>query len=425
MKKIIAILMVFIGVNSFSKYDFPMKNPYVATIIGSSQIMTEGIPDKVPTKEYSVVLDENRYIPANMWYEKGFKYSLSKQEGKAPLIFILSGTGSKYDSVRTKNFKKIFYNAGYHVLTVTSAFNSNFIINVSNSKVPGILLQDGLDLYRVMEKMLEQAKEKDKIEVDGVYLTGYSMGATHSAVISYIDSKKKYFNFERVFLINPAVNLYYSSTALDNMLNKNIKSKKDIGKIVDKVVELIGKNISSMSLEIDTESIYAMFKHHELSNREMETLIGLAFNLTSVDVNYVVDLVNNLKVYTKVQPTKFQNMFPYFEKINFANFNNYLEKLAYPYYCKILGGNLKFQDMIRYGDLELFENYLKNEKKIAAVTNQDDFILSSSDREFIKGTFKERSLIYPYGGHCGNMFYQNNVDRMLKFLEKGEFNNEL
>lgn len=426
MKRYFNLIFIFIiCINTYAAYDFPMKNPYVATILGSSKIMTEGIPESVPTKDFKIQSDYNKQIPANMWFDKGFKFSLSKQKGKAPLIYVLSGTGAAYDSVRTKNFQKIFYNAGYHVLTVTSVFNSNFILNVSNSKVPGILIQDGLDLYNVMGDMLYEVKSKEKLEITDIYLMGYSMGATHSAILSYLDSKAKEFNFKRVYMINPSVNLYYSATVLDNMLDDNIENKGQIVDIIDDVMDVVKKNISPSDLQITEEGIYSVFEKHELSNKEMQRLIGLAFNLTSIDLNYIVDQINGTHVYSDKTPEMFSNMYPYFSAINFANFSNYFEKLAYPYYVKILGGNLTFKDVLKYGDLSIIRRYLENEEKIVVVTNEDDFILSDSNRKFIKDVFKERSLIYPYGGHCGNMFYQTNVDKMLEFLEKGVFNNEL
>ena len=48
--------------NVFANYEFPFKNPYTATILGSSKIMTEGVSEEVPTKKYSIILDENRYL---------------------------------------------------------------------------------------------------------------------------------------------------------------------------------------------------------------------------------------------------------------------------------------------------------------------------------------------------------------------------
>lgn len=426
MRRYLKFVFIFLmSATLYAAYDFPMKNPYVATIIGSSKIMTAGVPESVPVKEYKIELGRSKKIPENLWYERGFKFSLSKQKGKAPLIYILSGTGSAYNSVRTQNFQKIFYEAGYHVLTVTSVFNSNFVLNVSNSQVPGVLIQDGLDLYNVMGDMLSKVKKEDNLQITDIYLMGYSMGATHSAVLSYLDSLGKDFNFKRVYMVNPSINLYYSAKVLDDMLDKNIENKAQIGEVVDEVIDEVKKNISPTDLEITEESIYSIFEKHELSNKKMQILIGLAFNLTSIDLNYIVDQINGTHVYSKTVPGKFSRMYPYFEAINFADFSDYLEKLAYPYYLKILGGDLTFNDMVKYGNLRILREYLKNEKKIVAVTNEDDFILSPKDKAFITDTFLERSLIYPYGGHCGNMFYQTNVDKMLEFLNKGVFNNEL
>lgn len=424
-KYIKVVFMLMFTINIFAEYKFPMKNPYVATIVGSSKIMTEGIPEEVPIKDFKVILERSKKVPPNMWFDKGFNFSLSKQKEKAPLIFILSGTGSAYNSIRTKNFQKIFYNAGYHVLTVTSVFNSNFILNVSNSQVPGVLIQDGLDLYNIMGDMLEKVTKEEKVEITDIYLMGYSMGATHSAVLSYLDSQGKDFNFKRVYMVNPSINIYYSATILDNMLAKNIENKDQIVDIIDEVVEVVKKNISPSDLQITEEGIYSIFEKQELSNKEMERLIGLVFNLTSIDLNYIVDQINGTHVYSDTAPEKFSKMYPYFRSINFANFSDYLNKLAYPYYLKLLGGDLTFNDIVKYGDLRIIKNYLEKEKKIVVVTNEDDFILSGRDKVFIRDVFKERSLIYPYGGHCGNMFYQTNVDKMLEFLDKGVFNNEL
>ncbi|MGL5053930.1 MAG: serine/threonine protein kinase, partial [Cetobacterium sp.] len=245
MKKYLkSLCMLFLTVNIFAEYKFPIKNPYVATIVGSSKIMIDGIPKTIPIKEFQIPMLKSDNIPKNMWYDKNFKFSLSKQKGPAPLIYILSGTGSAYNSTRTQNFQKIFYNAGYHVLTVTSVFNSNFILNASNSRVPGVLIQDGLDLYNAMGDMLDKVKVQENLEISDIYLMGYSMGATHSAVLSYLDSVGKDFNFKRVFMVNPSINLYHSAKILDEMLTGNIKDKGEIVKIIDEVMEVVKKNIS-------------------------------------------------------------------------------------------------------------------------------------------------------------------------------------
>lgn len=425
MRRLFTILIVMISTVIYAKYDYPYRDKYVATILGTAKIMAKGVPENVPTKEFVIKNYKNEKDIDNMWFERGFKYSLSKQKGPAPLIFVLSGTGSAYDSEKTKNFQKIFYAAGYHVITVTSVFHPNFLINISSTKMPGILGYDGMDLYNIMKQMLNDVKRKEKIEITKIDLTGYSLGATHSAILSYIDSKYKQINFNRVYMINPSIDLYYSSKVLDSMLFKNIESKRDISKLIDKVLGMLKETVKDGNTEINEEIIYKMFSNTKMSQKDMEEIIGFAFNMTSVNFNYVVDQLTDSEVYGKKEVGKFTKMYPYYETLDFAGFQDYLNKLAYPYYKKKLGNSLTFNRLMEYGNLKVISDYLKNNKNIAVVTNEDDFILSQKDKEFIKNNFKGRYLIYPYGGHCGNMFYQTNIDKMLEFLRRGKLNNEL
>ncbi|SJZ37156.1 hypothetical protein SAMN02745174_00286 [Cetobacterium ceti] len=425
MKKILGIFLgifLFQSIYAF-EYDYPFKNPYVATIVGSSSLMAKGVPKEkeIPIEEFTIYSQKEDKIPKNLWFENGFNFSLSKQNHPAPLIFVLSGTGAKYDSTRTKIFQRIFYGAGYNVITVSSIFSTNFLVNGSSTRMPGMLLVDGRDIYHMMKLMYEKVKKET--QVTDFYLMGYSMGATDSAIISYIDEKDKYFDFKRVYLVNPAVSLYTSAIRLDDMLNRNINNnKKNIGVLVDRVVNkaaMFVKKSGTLAIEMNEETLYKIFKEEPLSENDMEALIGLAFRLTSVDVNYTTDLLTKSHVYTDKPVGRYTYMFPYMEKVNFADFESYMNVLAHPYYEKLLGRKMTMDTLIKTTELDQIEKYLKNSKKIAAVTNADDFILDGENREFLKKTFKNRFLLYPYGGHCGNMFYEGNIKTMLNFLNKG------
>ena len=117
-------------------------------------------------------------------------------------------------------------------------------------------------------------------------------------------------------------------------------------------------------------------------------------------------------------------MFDRFEKVNFASFDDYVNKIAFPYFKEKENGKLTMDQLLEKAKLQYIDNYLKNSSKIAVVTNQDELILDEEDLDYLKNTFKNRIIIYPYGGHCGNMFYTPNVKTMLHFLKEGELTNE-
>ena len=425
MKKfLMSIYFILIYITSFGEYNYPFHNPNVATIFGSSTLMVKGVSEKVPTKEYNINLPWTEKIDESFWYNKGFKFSLVSQKKKAPLIFLLAGTGSSHNSIRMENFQRIFYDAGYHVASISSPMNSNFVINASTSRMPGIIIKDSEDIYKVMGEI--RKKFEKKIQVSDYYLVGYSLGATEAGILSFIDESKKEFNFKRVFMINPAVDLYNSAVKLDGYLDfpKNERATK-IGELIEKIIDTVVSNTLPEYSSVDIETIYRIFSKNEMSDLEMKQLIGGAFRLTSIDLNYITDVLNNRKVYIKEPAKKFDPMFKYFEKVNFATFEEYIKKVALPYYQEKSGEKLTLDDLLVSARLNYIEEYLKITSKIVAVTNADELILDENDFKFLKSTFKDRLLIYPYGGHCGNMFYKTNVEIMLEFLKEGEFKNEI
>ena len=111
-------------------------------------------------------------------------------------------------------------------------------------------------------------------------------------------------------------------------------------------------------------------------------------------------------------------MKPYLQAVNFASFEDYVDKVGLPYYQKQNKAS-SIDDLKKASSLRLIEDYLRTSPKIAAVTNADELILSQKDIAFLKDVFKDRLVIYPRGGHCGNMFYKENVDVMLNFVNKG------
>ena len=400
-----------------NEYSYPYKDPNVATIVGSSTMMTSGVTDigKINVKEYSINIDENVKIPESLWYQDGYKFSLISQNKKSPLIFIIAGTGAAHDSKRMEFFQRIFYDAGYSVISISSPIQMNFIINASTSKMPGVLMEDSKDIYRVMNKAYE--KVKDKVEVTDFYLMGYSLGAAQSAFVSYIDETEKKFNFKRVYMINPVVDLKKSATKLDSLLDENIDNdNKNIAKLIDEILSRVAKEIKNDQRAVSEEAIYQLFKDNNVDKKKMESIIGFVFRMISVDTNYITDLLNKREIYVAEDVKKFDSMFKYFEKINFANFMSYMEKLLIPYYRD---KGVQKEELLNKIKISEIENYLSTTNKIAVVTNKDELILDNEDIKYLEKVFGDRMILFSYGGHCGNMYYNKNIETMLRYLKEG------
>ena len=421
MKKLLnkIVLFLILSLTAFS-YNFPIEDPYSATIIGSATMMTPGVSENIPLKVYEIQIKDKKEIPDVFWYASKFKFSFSKQKNKkAPLIFVLAGTGSDYSAIRVKFMQRIFHDAGYHTIAISSQMSQQFMISASTNAIPGMLIRDNEDIYKAMK--LAYNKIKDQVDVTDFYIMGYSLGGTNAAVLSYIDEKEKAFNFKRVFMVNPPVELYDSAVKLDKYLDDYTGGKSaGIEKLLNTTLARVKGGLTSEYANIGADTIYEIVKGDILSDTEKKAYIGLAFRLTSTDLNFISDFITKSHIYTKnpEKVNKFTNMKEYFKAVNFATFEDYVNKIGFPYYKKY-NKDFTIEDLKREASLRVIEDYLRTSPKIAAVTNTDELILNEKDIDYLKDVFKDRLIIYPKGGHCGNMFYKENVDVMLKFINEG------
>ena len=421
MKKLLnrIVLFLILSLTAFS-YNFPIDDPYSATIIGSATMMTPGVSENIPLKVYELQIKDKKDIPNVFWYASKFKFSFSKQNNKkAPLIFVLAGTGSDYNATRVKFMQRIFHDAGYHTIAISSQMSQQFMISASTNVMPGMLIRDNEDIYKAMK--LAYNKIKDQVEVTDFYIMGYSLGGTNAAVLSYIDEKEKAFNFKRVFMVNPPVELYDSAVKLDKYLDDYTGGKTEgIEKLLNTTLYRLKGGLTNEYANIGADTIYNIVKGDILSDAEKKAYIGLAFRLTSNDLNFISDFITKSHVYTKNpdKVNKYTNMKEYFKAVNFATFEDYVNKVGFPYYKKY-NKDFSIEDLKREASLRVIEDYLRTSPKIAAVTNADELILNEKDINYLKDVFKDRLVIYPKGGHCGNMFYKENVDVMVKFVNEG------
>jgi hypothetical protein len=72
--------------------------------------------------------------------------------------------------------------------------------------------------------------------------------------------------------------------------------------------------------------------------------------------------------------------------------------------------------LLRDAGLAPLEEYLRTSPKIGLMHNADDPILGDGEADWLKGVFGDRAVIWPRGGHCGNMAYRDNVDWATRFI---------
>jgi len=167
---LICAVIVGFSATHAAAYDYPLKNPYVATIIGTPTELQAELPEKIDYELLGLKVFPDRLTPDVFWYQQEFLYTLTYQKQEAPLIFVIAGTGSSSYSSSTIFLQKAFYKAGFHVICLSSPTHMNFVVTASATCVPGNIVEDAQDLYRVMTLAWQQVK--DRIKVSEFYMAG-------------------------------------------------------------------------------------------------------------------------------------------------------------------------------------------------------------------------------------------------------------
>ncbi|UXY51524.1 alpha/beta fold hydrolase family protein [Pseudomonas tohonis] len=401
-------------------YGFPLTNPFEATIATTPPELRPDLPadDDIDQADYDLKLRPEREfkLPDNFWPVKTLRYRLAQQDHPAPLIFIIAGTGAHYSSTLTEYLKRLFYGAGFHVVQLSSPTSYDFMAAASRFATPGLSNEDADDLYRVMQAVRAQ---HPKLPVTEYHLTGYSLGALNAAFVSKLDETRRSFNFKRVLLLNPPVNLYTSISNLDRLVQTRVKGIDDNTTFYQVVLGKLTRYFQQRGYVDLNDALLYDFQQskQKLSDEQMAMLIGTSFRFSSSDIAFTSDLINRRGLITpvKLPITEGTSLTPFFKRALQCDFDCYITEQLIPFWrARFDGGSLT--QLINQVSLYALEDYLKQSRKIAVMHNADDVILGPGDLGFLRRTFGDRLTVYPLGGHCGNLNYRVNSDAMLEFF---------
>jgi hypothetical protein len=403
-----------------NSYGFPLTNAFEATIATTPPELRPALPvdADINQSDYQVKLRPEREfeVPDNFWPVTKMRYRLAKQAGQAPLIFIIAGTGAHYASSTPEYLKKLFYGAGFHVVQLSSPTSYDFMTAASRFATPGISRDDADDLYRAMQAVRAQ---HPRLKVSEFHLTGYSLGALQAAFVSELDETRRSFNFKRVLLLNPPVNLYTSVTNLDRLVQTQVTGIDDSTTYFELVLGKLTRYFEEKGYVDTNDALLYDFQNskEKLTDEQMAMLIGTAFRFSSADIAFTSDLINRRGLITPVSYPISQgtSLTPFFKRALQCDFDCYLTEQLIPMWrARYDGGSIA--QLIDQVSLYALTDYLKTSSKIAVMHNADDMILGPGDLGFLRRTFGDRLTVYPLGGHCGNLNYRVNSNDMLEFF---------
>ena len=398
-------------------YDYPLSDPYAATIIGTPAALQDGYSLKQPTK-HTLVMFPERQIPEGFWYYRGLPYGEMLQDHPAPLTYIIGGTGSSFRSDKSVALANILYRLGYHVVTLPSPTHSSFIVTAGSDFYPGNAQNDASDLYRAIQ--LIQAQVATETTITSTSLTGYSLGAWHSAFLAHLDDSERKIGFNKVLLINPPLSLTTSMSRLDNMLYQGLPNGIDG---LDKFIDTALARLSHTSQGTDAldfsnaNFLLDAYQRNKPTDARMATVIGLAFRLSAANMILTSDIMSHANyIYPKNKPyLSTTPMTPYMDAALRTGLMDYFNDIYRTHYLYLHPGRSQ-QAMADDTSLLSIGDWLRKFPRIGLITNRDDIILGPGQLDQLESLFAGRSFIFPTGGHLGNMEHRAFTYQIRQFF---------
>lgn len=403
-----------------SDYGYPIQGSHEASILGTPAELMPEFPASLPSRQLVLDLFPDRPKPPLFFYDQGLRCTFAYQNKKAPLVFLIGGAGASDRTAKLLTMMKTLHQAGFHVISLPSPTSSNFVISASHSSLPGDMTEDAADLYRAMEMAWKQVQ--GTIEVSSFHLCGYSLGGSQAAFVAKLDEQRRVFNFSKVLMINPPVSLYSSITRIEELMKQIPGGAKNQGAFVNRMLLKFsqfyryGKFVS-----INDDFLYAIYTDRLFSHDETAGLIGISYRIGLAGMTFTSDVMTNSGYVVPknrvLQPT--DSLYEYFLVSTHLSFFDYFNEQFFPHFLKQRPGLTK-QQLIDSQSLSSIEGYLKSSKKFGVMTNENDFILTRAELDYLRQLFGERARIYPRGGHLGNLEYRENLAYMIAFLKDAE-----
>ncbi len=331
------VFLCLYSLYSQATYQYPIKNPFLATVLGTPESFRPDLSGP-PINELNLKIYHQLVpgpIPPTFSNTKRTTFRLAWQSKPASLIFVIAGTGARFNASKVEFLKTVFYRADFHVIQLSSPTSSDFMVNASSTHLPGISYQDASDLYRLMQAALRRVKQFDKrFSINCVYLAGYSLGALDAAFVGALDDKRAEIGFQRVLLVNPPVYLEHSVNNLDKLTSVKIPGVDNTTDLFDRFFNQLAEYFrKNNNLDIDESLKAAMGSEIQtMSDGELALLIGVAFRFSLASLVFTADVMNQTGMIVPKGRTisVTESRTPFFHKSMHWSFKQYLDRMLLP-----------------------------------------------------------------------------------------------
>ena len=319
-----------------------------------------------------------------------FRYIMQKDK-TAPVAIIYPSIGEGIKSHHSVVFAKLFYDKGYSVVILGSAFQWEFAQSMAEGYFPGNPKTDSKYLQETTYKILDKLQQKYDVEFQDKILMGTSFGAITALFVANEEYKNPKINVTKFISINPPIELVYAMKQVDK---NNEEWRKDPNNLKERVTLACAKvlNIYNKSKEKGFEITTLPFTDYE------------AKLITSFVMHQKLsDLIFCIEGSSQTQKSD-----ELYKQINNMNYEDYMRKY-------VLAENVLAFDELNY-DTSLYSisDYLQNNDNYRIYHTLDDYLVNSQQLAMLKKYTGNKSVYYNNGSHLGFIYRDEFINSLIK-----------
>lgn len=398
---------------------YPIEDGLAATVVGTPADYKADLPEGLDFELRSLEPLVERATPATLRYARPLQYLRVTQDEPAPLAFVIAGTGASALSSKCVMLSRALFEAGYSVACLPSPTSVGFMLGAASDPVPGRMATDVRDLYRLMQAVRDDLDEQT--EVTGYGLTGWSLGATQAAFIARHDAEAGVFDFSRVLLLNPAVDVWASVQRMDALLANNLEGG------IDGIPAFVARGLGGLKqlyasgdpLRFNEDFLYRAYISQSPDRADIAAIVGLAFRLSLANMAFAADVITRADVIVPktVQLGPYDSLDPYIQRSFRLSFGEYFDRLLAAYWNGD-DRDVARDRLIAEADLHRIADFMAADENMGVFTSTDDPILSAEEVAFLRSTFGERARIRENGGHMGNLSSASTIGALQQFFSR-------
>ena len=327
-------------------------------------------------------------LPYTCWLPKG---------QPEQIVFILPGVGGHRLDNACLGLAELFLERNCAVISLSSTLSFDYFLHIPGNAPPGFFPQDAKMLAKAIAAVTADSSRKwPQLRNVPLNLIGYSLGGINVLFLASQEQDSGLPPIHRYVSINAPFNAYQSLQIIDNFMDiphawppdeREQHGEQVIFKVLQALVATPNKQ-QSPSLPLTRE--------------ESQFLLGLNLRLNLAETIIASQRRHNQGV-LRNNPADFCKNQLQKEVLNIG-FCEYLRRFVLPYHQAQPGlQGLTEQSMAEQCSLDSLTDSLRDNDRVFVFQNENDFLISSSDAAWYRGTFGQRAIVLPRGGHLGNM----------------------